>query len=236
MNVTFNSVAFIAPPTYKSLSTVKSPSIDDEVLTTNPKFGEIDAVAEPDAINVLTNASGVNAVLGISNSLAPLPLNEPLVNWISPKKVEPLTCEFTTNPSIGSTDAVTLPVANLEASIDCNAVIADCASSDNAVSGISNNNAPLPLNEEPLSTLTSPKKVEPISVEVTTNPSTGEVDAVTLPLAINADKSASSVSAVFGISNRLAPLPLNDEPLSTLTSPKNVEPLSIEVTMNPSIG
>ena len=42
MNVTFNSVAFIAPPTYKSLSTVKSPSIDDEVLTTNPKFGEID--------------------------------------------------------------------------------------------------------------------------------------------------------------------------------------------------
>ena len=74
MNVTFNSVAFIAPPTYKSLSTVKSPSIDDDVLTTNPKFGEIEAVAEPDVINVLINASGVSAVLGISNSFAPLPL------------------------------------------------------------------------------------------------------------------------------------------------------------------
>ena len=101
--------------------------MDDEVLTTNPKLGEIDAVAEPDAINVLTNASGVNAVLGISNNLAPLPLNEPVCNFISPKKVEPLGIEVTINPSSELTDAVTEPLTNLPASKDANASIASIA-------------------------------------------------------------------------------------------------------------
>ena len=159
-----SSVAFIAPPTYKSLSTVKSPSIDDDVLTTNPKFGEIDAVAEPDAINVLTNASGVSAVLGISNSLAPLPLKEPVCSWISPKKVEPLSNEVTTKPPSGVTDAVIEPVT---ISVDNN------ASSVSAERGISNNFSPLPLNDEPDVNLSSPKKVEPLSIDVTINPFSG---------------------------------------------------------------
>ena len=39
----------------------------------NPLSGIADAVTEPDAINVVNNASGVSAVLGILNNLAPLP-------------------------------------------------------------------------------------------------------------------------------------------------------------------
>ena len=59
-------------------------------------------------------------------------------------------------------------------------------------------------------------------------------DAVTLPLTINDDNNASGVKAAFGISNNLAPLPLNTEPDVNLTSPLNVEPLSVESTINPS--
>ena len=44
----------------------------------NPSSGETDAVTEPDTINDDKSESGVNAALGISNKLAPLPLNEPV--------------------------------------------------------------------------------------------------------------------------------------------------------------
>ena len=42
--------------------------------------------------------------------------------------------------------------------------------------------------------------MEPLSIEVTLN-TLSSVEAVTLPLAINVDRSASSVSAERGISN-----------------------------------
>ena len=65
------------------------------------------------------------------------------------------------------------------------------ASCVKAERGISFNPAPLPLKNEPVSTcilppLTNklPLNVEPNSTEVTTNPKSGETDAVTLPLAI----------------------------------------------------
>ena len=75
---------------------------------------------------------------GISNKFLPLPLNEPVVNLISPKKVEPLTIEVTTNPLSGVTDAVTEP--------DEIAVLIS-ASGVSAVLGMLNNLAPLPEKE-----------------------------------------------------------------------------------------
>ena len=62
-------------------ATFKSPSIDADVLTTNPKFGEIDAVAEPLAILF---ESPVKLEKGISNKFLPLPLNEPVTNSTLP--------------------------------------------------------------------------------------------------------------------------------------------------------
>ena len=124
-------------------------------------------------------------------SLAPEPLkSEPDVSLNSPVNVEPLASEVTTNPSFGSTDAVTEPVVNIFASAAIAALIASCVSSDSAARGMSNNFAPEPLKELPLATLSSPKKVEPVN-EVTTNPSFGETDAVTEPLTIKDDNSAS---------------------------------------------
>ena len=204
--------------------------------TLNPLLGSTDAVIEPDAINDEISASCVSAVLGILNNLAPLPLkSEPEVNLSSPVNVEPLTSDVTMNPSFGSTDAVTEPVVNIFASAAIAAFIACCVSSESAARGISNNFSPLPLNELPLATLSSPKNVEPVN-EVTTNPSFGETDAVTEPLTINEDNKASSVSAERGMLNKSLPLPLNTEPLCSLTSPIKSEPLSTEVTTNPVSG
>ena len=148
------------------------------------------------------------------NNFAPEPLNtEPDVSLSSPVNVEPLTSEVTTKPSFGSTEAVTEPVVNIFASAAIAALIASCVSSDNAARGMSNNFSPLPLNELPLSTRTSPKKVEPLSIEVTTKPSDGDTDAVTDPLTIKEDNNASSVNAERGMLNKSLPLPLNTEPL-----------------------
>ena len=58
---------------------------------------------------------------------------------------------------------------------------------------------------------TEPVNSEPLSEDLTTNPKFGETDAVTLPLAINADNNASSVNAERGISNNPLPLPVNIE-------------------------
>ena len=87
------------------------------------------------------------------------------------------------------------------------------ASSTNADLGILNKFSPLPLKNEPDDKNTEPLNVEPLSIEVTTNPSSGDTDAVTDPLVMNVDNSASSVSAERGISNKSSPLPLNFEPL-----------------------
>ena len=56
-----------------SIEPVNSEPLSGEI-TTNPKSGLTDAVTEPDANVVDVNASGANAVLGISNNPAPLPL------------------------------------------------------------------------------------------------------------------------------------------------------------------
>ena len=163
--------------------------------------------------------------MGILNKFSPLPLkNEPDDKNIEPVNVEPLVSEFTTNPSLGETDAVTEPLLiNVDKS----------ASSVKAERGISNKFSPLPLYFEPDDNVISPKKVEPLPSDVTTNPFSLDTDAVTSPDAI---LGASSARADCGISNNFAPLPLNEEPLCILTSPKNVEPLSIEVTKNPESG
>ena len=103
-------------------------------ITTNPKSGDTDAVTEPDANAVDVNASGANAVLGISNNPAPLPLNIlPLLKKTLPLNVEPLATDLTTNPSASLTEAVTLPLAIL------------LMLNDNADSGILNKFSPLPL-------------------------------------------------------------------------------------------
>ena len=53
---------------------------------------------------------------------------------------------------------------------------------------------------------------------------------------IKLERSASSVNAERGISNKSLPLPLNTEPDDKNIEPLNVEPLSTEVTKNPVSG
>ncbi len=212
---TNNSSAVILP------LTDKSPSIDDDVFTTNPKFGEIDAVAEPLAI---LNASSDNADNGILFNSEPSPLKEPLkepvnssaiifgTSKVSVIETLPLNSDFTEPvpntlniPSV-ETDAVTEPVViKLEIS----------ASSTNADFGILNNSSPLPLNTEPLLNFTLPLNIEPFSIEVTVK-TLSVADAVIEPLAnIPASKDAaaliascaSSLNAANGILNKFSPLP-----------------------------
>ena len=65
--------------------TIKLPLNAENVLTSNPLSGEIDAVTEPDDINVLNNASGDNAERGILFNPAPLPeKNEPVATLMFP--------------------------------------------------------------------------------------------------------------------------------------------------------
>jgi len=107
------------------------------------------------------------------------------------------------------------------------------------------NPLPSPLNNEaeiePLIS-TEPVNVEPLSIEVTTNPVSGATEAVTLPLFISVDISAliaSCESALSGISNKSEPLPLNVEPLFISipplinNEPVNSEPLITDSTINP---
>ena len=90
------------------------PSKLADVLTTKPKFGEIEAVALPLAIKVLINASGVKAERGISNKFLP----EPLKNEPELIKILPLTFKLplisakvlTTNPKFGEIEAVAEPL------------------------------------------------------------------------------------------------------------------------------
>ena len=185
------------------------------MFTTNPLFGEIDAVADPLAILLETVASSVKAERGILNNPAPLPLNiplpfgiiiEPLTKTL-PLNVEPLSTEVTTNPVSGDTEAVTLPLTIRNTSL----ANADC--------GISNNPLPLPLN---IDADTGYSNVENV---FTSNPLTGEMDAVAFPLNIFVESIAKLASVIF---DKYLPSPTKYEldgtyklPL-TIVSPTNL--------------
>ena len=78
-------------------------------------------------------------------------------------------------------------------------------------------------------TIKLPLNVEPLTTEVTKNPVSGDTEAVTEPLFISVDINASKVNAERGISNSLAPLPLNDEPEFISIPPlTNKEPVKRE--------
>ena len=141
--------------------------------TLKPYSGLTDAVILPLDINVANNASGVSAERGISNRLAPLPLkDEPLIIEIppltnkEPVNREPICADSTTNPLLELTDAVTLPLAILYASVA------------NADIGMLNKPSPEPVNAD----------ADTLFVKnagtFTLNPSTGEIDAVAEPLNI----------------------------------------------------
>ena len=164
-------------------------------ITKNPVSGDTDAVTLPLAMRAEICASSVKADLGISNKSLPLPLNTlPLDNLTLPKNNDPLILDDTTNPNLSLTEAVTLPLA-----------IKDdiWASSVKAVRGMLNKSLPLPLNTLPLANLKSPKNVDPLILEDTTNPNLSLTDAVTLPLAIKGATSA-------GTLNNPLPSPLNE--------------------------
>ena len=126
------------------------PNKDD--FTSNPTLGATDAVTEPDAINVVKSASGVNAVLGISNNLAPLPeKDEPElistlpVTLILPVNSEPIPNDSTLNPLDGSTDAVTEPVAILIASCGGTTILVNLLPSPTKKDAVTSNAVTLPL-------------------------------------------------------------------------------------------
>src|SRR6056300_99847 len=159
----------------------------------------------------------------------PSPLNEPLNEPVNSSAViffasndsdtntEPLNSDFTDSdantlntPSV-ETDAVTEPVV---------IKFDKSASSTKAERGILNKFSPLPEKNEPLFTSMFPlTNNEPLNSDVTEpvpntlkNPASS-IDAVTEPLVIKFDKSASSTNAVFGILNNPSPLPVKKEPL-----------------------
>ena len=81
---------------------------------------------------------------------------------------------------------------------------------------------------------TEPVNCEPLSIDSTLKPLSGETDAVTEPLAINI---ASSESADCGILNRPLPSPLMI-PSSTLSEPLTfIEPVNscLSVTLSPNV-
>ena len=165
--------------------------------TTNPLSGNAEAVTLP--LEILNN-SCESAENGISNKNLPDPDKKlPDERNILPLNVEPLTSLSTKKPLSGDTEAVTLPLAIRNTSCDS----ADC--------GISNNPAPLPLKKLPDERNILPLNVEPLSSLSTTNPLSGDTEAVILPLAIKLDTNTSSANAVLGISNNPLPLPLNIE-------------------------
>ena len=166
------------------------------MFTLNPKFGDIDAVAEPLAILLI---SWDSAETGISNNPAPLPLNTDADT--EPEKFD--TPANTLNPKFGEIEAVAEPLN-----------INDVSKSVIAERGISLKPLPLPLKKPlpvgittlPL-TLRLPLKYEPLATEVTTNPKLGDTEAVTEPDLISLLIRASSVSAERGIFLRYCPSP-----------------------------
>ena len=128
-------------------------------------MGATDAVTEPDLISVVTNASSVNALLGMFLNLEPSAyIKEDESIYALPLKCEPLAIDNTLNPYSGATDAVTEPD---DISVDVN------ASGVRAERGISNNPLPLPLNIDAdilPNTSTLPVNSEPLKIDSTLNP------------------------------------------------------------------
>ena len=132
---------------------------------------------------------------------------------------------FTENPLRGSIDAVAEPEN-----------INDVSKLEIAERGILNNFSPLPLKNEPVNKKILPVNCEPLSAEITLKPSSLLTEAVTLPLAMSAEINASGASAVLGILNNFSPEPEKNEPVYKKILPVNCEPLSAEITLNPSFG
>ena len=142
--VTLNTVCIDSDGKYFiDADTIILPVNVENIFTSNPLFGEIDAVAEPDLI--LVRSKSLRAETGISNNRSPLP-----------EKDEP--------------EVISIPLAPL--------------------------------------TKREPVNCEPLWDDCTLNPKSGEVEAVTLPLAINVATNASGVKAERGILNNFSPLPL----------------------------
>ena len=116
---------------------IEPEKLDTSANTSNPLFGEIDAVTLP--LNIFEVSKLESADIGISKRFLPLPLNEPeskntpapLTNKL-PLNCVPFSVDSTFNPKSGDTDAVTLPDAIL------------FGENERADSGISNKLAPLP--------------------------------------------------------------------------------------------
>ena len=72
---------------------------------------------------------------------------------------------------------------------------------------------------------------------LTSKPLNSSIDAVAAPLTIKFESNASGVSAALGMLNNASPLPLKYPlPDGMVIFPKNVEPLSIDSTINPPSG
>ena len=83
-----------------------------------------------------------------------------------------------------------------------------------------------PLNCDAICVLNEPlSSIEDVNGVNTTNPKSGDTDAVTEPDLITLEISASSVIAERGISNNNLPDELINEPLAIKILPLNVEPL-----------
>ena len=143
---------------------------------TSNESSVINANAEP--VKILSNSKFSIASGGILNNPPPSPVyipstivTEPDI-FIDPVNCEPLVGEVTTNVSPLDTDAVALPLAIKGAAAACTLV--NCEPSPMKETAVT-----LPL------TLIDPVNSEPLSADKTTNPLSGDVDAVTDPDAIN---------------------------------------------------
>src|SRR5210317_1491172 len=225
-------------------------------FTSNPKLGEIDAVAEPEAI---LGESPESCAAGILNNPLPSPWNsdavidsetnsEPLILVLSPNSLHDTSASpgvwsaftnkppvivvnvFTFIPPSGLRDAVTEPVA---IKFDNN------ASGANAERGISNNPCPLPLNidadklpltpREPLNSVLISFLVVSSTLKRlgSSEPDLYNNEADIEPLAI---LNASSDNAFSGILNNLLPSPSNDEliiPLAVTLPTISVSPINV---------
>ena len=175
----------------------------------NPSSGLTDAVTLPLLISTLNKASCVNAERGMFLRYVPSEnMNEDESIKILPLNDEPLSKDSTINPKLGETEAVTLPLAIL------------FNSSDKAENGISVKPAPLPLNTD---ADTEPEKFD--TAANTSNPLSGEIDAVAEPL--NIFERSKSDNADSGISNNLAPLPEYEPEYNSILLPlTKIEPVN----------
>ena len=256
-----NLSAVISSTTTTSLANTV---VDAEILlsnvagtfTWNPKLGEIDAVAEPEAI---LGESPESCAAGMLNNPLPSPWKsdavidsdintEPLILVLSPNSISdtsasPGVCSaFTNNPPVIVVNVFTFipPFGLREAVIEPVAIKFDSnASGANAERGISNKPSPLPLNldadklpltpKEPLSSVFISFLVVSSTLKIlgSVEPDLKNNEADTEPLAI---LNASSDNAFNGILNNLLPSPSNDEliiPLAVTLPKISVSPIIV---------